>query len=521
MLAAAGDTGEAALARLEAVAAKLRERGVSAALPPRPTEEVQRKNRDLWRSPGVAQRIAALEDECRAACRDRKLPEKFFAPFFRRLRESIASDDLTLPPMLASIDRKMIKTHGGSSAALALLPDTPENARIVREVLREEGGGQAALLSKNGFRALIREELGGRFGWLLPLSVVAALALLFAVFRKVGDVLLAMTPVAVAFSGVALLMYLTKYRATPAAAFALVLLTGLSVDYGIYAVSQLRRPGELDTADPILLSAVTTVAGAGALLVSRHPALFGTGVVLAPGIAIACLSGIYLVPMLGKAKLPKRALPVLLPGLLALCVSGCASATPWAEYPGAEAALRQMRPYPEGAFKVQALVTVEVPPKRTFRFVLAAELDENNGRVKFAGVDPGSGALLFKYSGEPTEKPLIGEILNLDPLDGTPAGLEAFLGNFSRDLRRIFLLKDDLPLAATEKREYIAVDSANGVSWELRRDGPAMRRCGTFPFRRWRTVYFDGGRRMIYDRYDGGMRYALKIKINNLQQVKK
>ena len=169
---------------------------------------------------------------------------------------------------------------------------------------------------------------------------------------------------------------------------------------------------------------------------------------------------------------------------------------------------------------MQALVTVEVSLKRTFRFVLAAELDEKNGIVKFAGVDPGSSALLFKYSGKPTEKPLLGEML-LQSVSGGPAGLEGFLWSFSRDLRRIFLLKDDLPLAATEKAEYIAVDSANNVSWELRRDGPAMRKCGTFPFRRWRTVYLDGGRRIIYDRYDGGMGYTLKIRINNLHQVKK
>ena len=102
-----------------------------------------------------------------------------------------------------------------------------------------------------------------------------------------------------------------------------------------------------------------------------------------------------------------------------------------------------------------------------------------------------------------------------------PARLEGFLRNFSHDLRRIFLLKDDLPLAVTEKTEYIAVDSANGVSWELRRDGPAMRKCGTFPFRRWRTRYFDGGRRIVYDRYDGGMGYTLKIRIKNLRQVKR
>jgi len=48
-----------------------------------------------------------------------------------------------------------------------------------------------------------------------------------------------------------------------------------------------------------------------------------------------------------------------------------------------------------------------------------------------------------------------------------------------------------------------------------------MHRSGACPFRRWRTVCFDGGRLVIYDRCDGGMEYTLKININDLRQVKK
>ena len=519
-LAASGKDGEAALEHLESIVSRLRVENIPVVMPPRPSEKLQRKNRELWSKPEAEKKLKLLEYRCRETCRRRGLPPEFFSPFFAELRKNIASDDLSLPPVMKHIDRKMIKTHGESAAAVALLPDTPENTSIVRGTLHEHNETKAALLSKTGFKQLISEELGGRFRWLLPLSVLAALGMLFAVFRKVGNVLLAMVPVAVAFSGVTLLMYVTNYRATPAAAFALVLLTGLSVDYGIYAVSQLRRPGELETSDPILLSAATTVAGAGALLTSRHPALFGTGVVLAPGIMLACLSGIYLVPMLKGCRPPKKAaLLILAAAALLLCGSGCTTATPWKNYPAKDEALRRMRlPYPETAFKVQTLTTASFPGDRTFRFILAANIDPQSGDVKLAGVDPGSGALLFKYDGGPGA-PWLGAPLAAD----APLQLVEFLKALPEDLRNVFVPKDGLPRTVGEHDDHIAVFCEGDGYWRLYRDGKRTehgRMSGLCTD--WNAEYGETGREVVYRRFDGIRRkYALFLKINEIRQVKK
>ena len=524
VIAAGGETGEAALERLGAIVSELARRGIAAAMPPRPTFRRQEENRRKWRSPEVERRIGDLETECRSACRRHRLPEKFFAPFFAQLRANIGSDSLDLPPLLGHIDRKMIKSHGEISAAVALLPDTRENALAVREVLRGRGETRAALLSKNAFKLMVREELGGRFEWLLPLSVLAALAMLFAVFRKIRDVILAMVPVAVAFSGVALVMYLTNYRATPAAAFALVLLTGLSVDYGIYAVSQLRHPGELDTRDPILLSAATTVAGAGALLSSRHPALYGTGVVLATGIALACLSGVYLVPMLKKTPSPKKTLLLLSAAALMLLGAGCGM-TLWRNYPAKDEALRRMRlPYPETAFKVRSLTTATFHGGRWFRFVLAANIDPESGDVSLAGVDPNSGALLFKCDGKPDGTPVLGPAL----ADDAPPQLAEFLKALPEDLRNVFIPKVGVPSTVGEDDDYIVVffNDPSGSYWKLYHDGKRMKRgCIRGLFHDWEAEYDDAGCEVLYRRIDGSMKkrgkYALYLKIDEIKQVKK
>ncbi|MBQ6352936.1 MAG: hypothetical protein IJJ28_06705, partial [Lentisphaeria bacterium] len=395
VLAAAGSDREAALEHLNELVAELRKRQVAVAAPPRPTRRVQSANRRAWCTPQVAAKIERLAEECRTACRENGLPEEFFQPFFSALTAAVGAEDLSLPPFLEHLDRRMIKAHGSRAAAVALLTDAPEAVRAVRALLKERNDERAALLSKGGFKALIREELGGRFLLLLALSVAAALLLVYLVFRNLGDVLLAMVPVLLAWAAVALVMHLTGFRATPAAAFAAVLLTGLAVDYGIYAVCQRRCPDELDTRDPILLSAATTIAGAGALLASHHPARVGTGAVLAPGILAACLSGVFIVPRLRPIRLPAALWAAALGWL-----SGCASAAvPWADRPDREALERRLELYPRVPFRLQAVTTAQFG-ERSFRFMLAAELDPDTGAVNFAGVDPGSGALLFRGDGE-------------------------------------------------------------------------------------------------------------------------
>ena len=511
VLAAAGRDREEAFDRLAGIVAGLRARKIAAAMPPRPTRRAQEANRRAWRTPETAARIAELKAACRTACRRHGLPEVFFDPFFTELAAAVAAEDFSLPPILEHIDRQMIKSHGARAAAVALLADTPENVRAVRACLAERRESEAALLSKGAFRALIREELGGRFLYLLGLSVIAALGLVWLVFRDLGDVLRAMTPVVFAWAAVVGLAYLTGFRATPAAAFAMVLLTGLAADYGIYAVCQCRKPDELDTRDPILLSAATTVAGSGALLLSQHPVLFGTGMVLAPGIFAACLCGVFIVPRLCGTRSGGRAVVLLFAAAPLFFLSGCAHTVPWETYPDREALAPRMRRCPDRAFRLQA-VTRAAFPGREFRFVLSAAVDPESGQVRCAGVDPGSGALLFRCGGASGEAPKLGPAL----ADAAPDALIGFLTGLPEDLRRIFAVKNAAPLAVEEKAEYIVICAEDGVEWRLFRDGTAAARGGGFFSGAWSAEYRDGGKTVRYRRSGLGGGYALDLLIGKI-----
>ena len=516
MIAASGIDREAALERLTDICSELRSRKVSVNLPPRPPRSVQEANRRAWRKPETAARIAVLAAECRTACRKHRLPEEFFQPFFSSLTQAVAAEDFDLPPLLRQIDRLMIKSHGERAAAVAFLEDTPENVRLVRQVLAARQETDAALLSRRAFRTLIREELGGRFLMLLVSSVLAALLIVYLVFRNVLDVCRALVPVVFAWAFAAVTFRLTGIRATPAAAFAAILLTGLAVDYGIYAVCQSRNPGSFDTRDSLLLSAATTIAGAGALLFSRHPVLFGTGAVLTPGILAACLSGVYLVPLLGKVNVPKTLVHVLLAGAgILFSVTGCAHTVSWQDHPDREMLSRRMDLYPETLFRIQAVTTAAFSG-RIFSFVLAAEIDPGKNTVKLAGIDPGSGALLFKSSGDPKEAP------RFTPLfaEQLPAPMRTFPAALAEDLRRIFMVKKLSPLDVEKKGEYIFIRSQEDVFWELKGSDDshaALKRSKDGIFcRRWSADYRNKGRSIAYRRSGPGPGYSLEISVKQI-----
>lgn len=504
ILAALGNDAEDALARLKELSNVLEERGVRVTTTPRPTLAEQRRDLAAWRTPESRRKLDELEARTRRACAAQGLPETFFDPYFSELRSAVASDDLSLPPLLDNIDRRMVKSRPGGAAAIALLRDDPHDSAVIREELAKRRDGLCALLSEESFRSLIRDEVGSKFAWIMPLALVSALLFALAVFRNIGDVLRAMIPVGAALGTLAVVGGAVGFRATPAAAFALILLTGLAVDYGIYAVCQSREPEKFSVNTSIVLSAATTIAGAGALMCSRHPALFDTGAVLSIGIAVAAASGLFLTRLSFRIGASGKVLAAFFAALLTL--SGCATRTAFEDAPDAEAIAERLRIYPDAPFRVEAAASVEADGK-TLNFLLAAEVDPQTGTVRAAGVNAGSGALLFG-PGDAASPFATAESEHLERL----------FRALREDLKRIFLHNCRRPLAVRRETEYIAVYSDDEVESRLYDRGLELRRDGCF-FGIWRCEFRDSGRTVDYRRFRP--EYRLRLKINKLETKRK
>lgn len=77
-----------------------------------------------------------------------------------------------------------------------------------------------------------------------------------------------------------------------------IIVLGLCIDYGICMVYARWRGMSRDVFRAVTLSATTTVLGAAALLLARHPAFFSIGVTLVAGVAAGYLAAALLLPAL-------------------------------------------------------------------------------------------------------------------------------------------------------------------------------------------------------------------------------
>lgn len=485
-----GTLSEDALQKLETIQSVLSEKGIPLAMPPLPSQKRQAELQAKWNSPETADAINDLEQRTKDALQKQKLPAKFFDPFFVSLR----AGKYEMPEFFHYIDNKMVKERANGATALAMMAETPENISAAREVLQEMP--DCAIISREAFSQQIKEDFGSRFFLLLCCSIGGSFLLAFLVFRNLRSVLLAMIPVLFTFALLGTLGALTAFKVNAASGFAMILLAGLAIDYGVYAVHQLQNPEKSSIRRSVLLSAATTVAGSGALLFSNHPVLFGTGIVLSLGVAAACFCGLYLIPLLGNGIKSGKAAGLALLILPCFLLCSCASdRVPLNDFAKKEQVLKAAAIYPQDhSYKVRANAVWEIFGNE-IPAILAFELDPTTGAVKAAGITP-AGTRLFQASGE-----------SLVLGSGIPENAKFLFKNIQNDLKRIFILDTGNGLAGTDG-ETLFLTTEDQVEWELTQ-AALVRRCGSFPFRKWACRQENGGKTVVYENFD--QYYTLRL----------
>ncbi len=109
------------------------------------------------------------------------------------------------------------------------------------------------------------------------------------------------------------------------ALFAMPLLIGLGIDYGVFMIFKFKGRSELHPTRAVIIAALSTLIGFGSLMAGQHKVLFGIGFMVFIGIASSILAAIFIVPAFLK-KQPKELKPAaLLLLILLIPVSGCYS----------------------------------------------------------------------------------------------------------------------------------------------------------------------------------------------------
>jgi len=132
-------------------------------------------------------------------------------------------------------------------------------------------------------------------------SLIVIFAVLWLDFRNLSHALLAALPLALGMALTFGLMGLVGIDLNPANLIGIPLILGIAVDYGVHIMHDaLERTGpyriSASTANAVLVDALTTILGFGALMVASHRGLESLGRVLTLGVATCTLISLIVLP---------------------------------------------------------------------------------------------------------------------------------------------------------------------------------------------------------------------------------
>ena len=132
-------------------------------------------------------------------------------------------------------------------------------------------------------------------------SLIVIIAVLWLDFRSLTHSLLAAMPLAAGMALTLGLMGVLGIDLNPANLIGIPLILGIAVDYGVHIVHDaLERPGKYrispSTANAVMVDALTTILGFGALMVASHRGLESLGRLLTLGVTMCTLTSLVFLP---------------------------------------------------------------------------------------------------------------------------------------------------------------------------------------------------------------------------------
>lgn len=266
-------------------------------------ESEQRKKINDWEAFWNDQKISEVSDLLVRSGNSVGFKATTYQPFFDRIQtggsvvplsgfEEIQAlqipEFLSIRPGFTTVSSLVKVTDAQRSDFIKVIERQPSVVAIDRQQMNET------------FLLRLRDD----FNSLINYSLIAVVLILFVFFRRAGLVLLAMIPIVLTGLLTAGLMGVFGMGLNIFSTIVCTLVFGHGVDFSIFMTSALQKQ-YTDGKDEmkvyrtsIILAALTTVLGVGALIFARHPSLYSISSVSLIGVFAAILMSFVLYPVL-------------------------------------------------------------------------------------------------------------------------------------------------------------------------------------------------------------------------------
>jgi len=266
-----------------------------------PSKAQQQLNRQRWDEFWQRQQ-QSFADNLHHVSADLGFSSSAFQPFTHWLDQPVGVIDLNFWQQAGfsdAISGLMIvqstqSNETTSRFAVVSLINEGELTSTLQQQLNDVSG--AIVVAQGFFRQQLSNALAHDFIRFIVLALVVVIGVLVLWYRRVSAVLLALLPVA---SGLLFMFGAMGWFGLSFNLFnvvAAILIIGLGVDYGIFMLSLCDGSGCQQSERAVLVSALTTLAGFGSLVLAKHPAMHSIGVTVLFGISGAVLTALYVVP---------------------------------------------------------------------------------------------------------------------------------------------------------------------------------------------------------------------------------
>ncbi|MEI6055264.1 MAG: DUF3261 domain-containing protein [Lentisphaerota bacterium] len=233
--------------------------------------------------------------------------------------------------LLTNIQDKLLKHNAQGWTLTSFMTDSPENYKLIENVQKEIP--DLRVISPRILRFSIGEEELNR---LLVIGTASFIIVLILSILGAGGFIsgiVALLPVGAAITVICGFTAALNIPLTIPSCVAMIIIIGLSSDYGIYMVFRCFKSLEDDIMTAVTLCALTTAAGALTLLFASHPVMFKLGITLFSGIVISYIAAVTLIPALGVLIKGKRKplIELILVFVSIMCCSGCSLYNPLPE----------------------------------------------------------------------------------------------------------------------------------------------------------------------------------------------
>jgi len=230
------------------------------------------------------------------------------------LWEALDPGKVDLAALPTDLKQRMVAPDGRARVEVLPREDLNDNAALarfvdgVRAVAPQTTGSAVSILEWS--RATVRSVREA-----LALAAIAVALVVFLLWRRIGDVLLVMTPLLLASLLTCATVVLIDVPVNFVNIVVMPLLLGIGVDSGIHLVHRHRTALQADphswagedllstsTAQAVFFSALTTMASFGSLALASHRGIASLGIYLLIGVTYMLICNLVLLPAL----IPRR-----------------------------------------------------------------------------------------------------------------------------------------------------------------------------------------------------------------------